>query len=138
MTGPVPVPVDVVELVVRVLRRLLAEHPDTVTIKVSTETGRGHDGGPPSLPWLLITEDTHTWAWPALQRSVVRLTCWHRTDHAAKATLNHVMGLLCARPAPAPLLHTEPVSAPLTGDDPYTRAPLATAAIAVHARTPTT
>lgn len=132
-----PVPVDVVELVVRALRPLLAAHPDGAETKVSTTVGAGPDGGPPSLPWLLIAEDTHTWTWPAVQRSVIRLTCWHTSEHAAKATCALALGLLCARPTPAPLLASEPVAAPVAGADPYTRAPLATAACAVYARTPT-
>jgi hypothetical protein len=50
-----PVPLDVADLVVRELRRLLADRRDEIAagVRVSTETGRGHDGGPPRLPWLL-------------------------------------------------------------------------------------
>ncbi|MBM7771728.1 hypothetical protein JOD54_001932 [Actinokineospora baliensis] len=138
MTAPdVPVPVDVVELVLRVLRPLLAvAGPGGRPIPVSTTVGDGVDGGPARLPWVLVAEDGHTWAWPAVQRSIIRLTCWHTSPHAAKATLSVALGLLCVRPAPAPLLHTEPLTAPITGSDPYTGAPLATATLAVHARTP--
>ena len=89
MTGPapIPVPVDAVELVLSVLRPLQAARPEPVLagLKVSTETGHGSQGGPPSMPWLRITEDGHTWRWPAVQRVVLRLTYWHRTDHDAKA-----------------------------------------------------
>ncbi|WP_026424673.1 hypothetical protein [Actinokineospora inagensis] len=140
MTTPhPPAPVDVVELVVRLLRTLLAHAgPDGTPIPVSTTVGDGPDGGPPTVPWVLVAEDGHTWDWPAVQRSVIRLTCWHHTPHAAKATAAVALGLLCVRPAPAPLLHTEPVTAPLAGTDPYTGAPLATAALAALARTPTT
>ncbi|SES49068.1 hypothetical protein [Actinokineospora terrae] len=132
-----PVPVDVVELVVRLLRPLLTHAgTDGTPLPVSTTVGNGVDGGPRSLPWVLVAEDGHTWTWPAVQRSVIRLTCWHHTPHAAKATAAIALGLLCVRPPPAPLLHTEPITAPITGTDPYTGAPLATAALAVHARTP--
>jgi hypothetical protein len=130
------VPVDVVELVVRALRPLLAAHPVGAETKVSTTVGTGPDGGPPSLPWLLVAEDAHTWTWPAVQRSVIRLTCWHTSEHAAKAATALALGLLCARPAPALLLASEPVAAPVAAADPYTRARLATAACAVYVRTP--
>ena len=87
MTGPLPVPVDVLELVLGLLRPRLAERPEPVLagLKVSSETGHGREGGPPSLPWLRVTEEGHTWAWPAVQRVVLRLTCWHRTEYNAKA-----------------------------------------------------
>lgn len=137
MTGPLPVPVDVAELVVRALRPQLAARlePEVAGIKVSTRVGDGRDGGPPSLPWLLVAEDGHTWAWPALQRVVIRLTCWHRTEHAAKAAVAMALALLCL-PTPAPgLISGEPVTGPLAGLDPHTDRPLATAAVAVRART---
>ncbi|MFT7836920.1 hypothetical protein Q5530_12290 [Saccharothrix sp. BKS2] len=131
-----PVPVDVAELVVRALRPQLAarQEPVLVGIKVSTQVGTGPDGGPPSLPWLLVAEDGHTWTWPALQRVVIRLTCWHRSEHAAKATVGLALALLCL-PAPASgLTGGEPVTGPLGGLDPHTDRPLATAAVAVRAR----
>jgi hypothetical protein len=136
VTEPLAVPVDVAELVVRALRPQLAARlePVLVGIKVSTRVGDGPDGGPPSLPWLLVAEDGHTWAWPALQRVVVRLTCWHRSEHAAKAAVAVALALLCApRPAPG-LTGGEPVTGPLGGLDPHTDRPLATAAVAVRAR----
>lgn len=139
MTGPLVVPVDVAELVVRALRPQLAARGEPVLagIKVSTQVGTGPDGGPPSLPWLLVAEDGHTWAWPALQRVVIRLTCWHRTEHAAKAAVGLALALL-SLPAPAPgLTGGEPVTGPLGGIDPHTDRPLATAAVAVRARTTT-
>ena len=134
-----PVPLDVAELVVRRLRAQLATVTDPVAagVKVSTEIGRGHDGGPPSLPWLLVAEDGHGWDWPAVQRVVIRLTCWHRDAHTAKRLAGIALGLLCA-PAPAgTLLSGEPIAAPIAGIDAYTAAPLATASLTVYARTPT-
>ncbi|WP_158841687.1 hypothetical protein [Saccharothrix deserti] len=134
-----PVPVDVAGLVVRVLRPQLAARPEPVVsgIRVSTRVGHGRDGGPPSLPWLLVAEDGHTWRWPAVQRVVVRLTCWHRSEHAAKAAVGLALALLCA-PNPAPgVISAAPVTGPLGGLDPHTDQPLATAAAAVRARTPT-
>jgi hypothetical protein len=132
------VPVDVTELVVRTLRRLLAgrPEPEAAGVKVSTETGRGPAGGPPSVPWLLVTDDGHTWAWPAVQRAVIRLTCWHRTPHSSKALAALSMGLLCI-PDPSQPWTAEPVTGPISGTDPYTDKPLATGAVAVLARTPT-
>ncbi|MEV4313003.1 hypothetical protein [Actinocrispum sp. NPDC049592] len=133
-----PVPLDVAELVVRALRRLLAERPEpeAAGVKVSTETGRGPTGGPPSLPWLLVANDGHTWDWPAVQRVTVRLTCWHRTAHSSTALAALAMAVLCAPGAGRPW-SAEPVSGPISGTDPYTDKPLATAAVAVLARTPT-
>ncbi|MCU1680120.1 MAG: hypothetical protein JWQ81_859 [Amycolatopsis sp.] len=139
MTGAVPVPVDIAELVVRRLRPLLAGRSETVAagVKVSTETGFGTDGGPPSLPWLLIVEDGHIWTWPAVQSAVIRLTCWHRDIHTAKRLAGIALGLLCA-PMPAGTLFSgEPIAAPVEGIDPYTAAPLATASLTVYTRTPT-
>ncbi|MGH2375100.1 MAG: hypothetical protein ACRDIC_16735 [bacterium] len=143
MTAAVPVPVDVLELVIRELRPLLAARPEPVAagVKVSTvvSTGAGanHASGPPSLPWLLLAEDGHTWSWPAVQRAVIRITTWHTSPHAAKALCALAVGLLCVPRPPGSLLAIEPVAAPAAGLDPYTDAPLATAAVAVHARTPT-
>lgn len=140
MTGPrVPVPVDVVELVVRLLRRILAEHAGEQVrgAQVATETGRGKDGGPPSLPWLLVAADDHDWQWPALQTAAIRITCWHRTEHAAKSLLALVMGLLCARPASGAFIAAEPNTAPISGIDPRTSAPLAFIVLTVTARTST-
>jgi hypothetical protein len=139
VTSPgVPVPVDVTELVVRALRPLLAGRADPVAAgaQVSTETGRGPDGGPPLLPWLLVAEDGHTWYWPAVQRAVIRLTCWHHDTHSAKALGALALGLLCAPDLPGGLIRGEPVAAPVAGTDPYTAAPLATTVVAVYARTP--
>jgi hypothetical protein len=132
------VPVDVTELVVRALRRLLAERPEpeAAGVKVSTETGRGPNGGPPSVPWLLVADDGHAWQWPALQRVTLRLTCWHRTPHSSKALTGLALGLLCD-PTPSQPWTAEPVTGPISGTDPYTDKPLATAAVAVLARTPT-
>jgi hypothetical protein len=128
------VPLDMAELVARLLRRLLPAE-----IQVSTETGRGTNGGPPSMPWLLVAEDGHTWAWPAVQQATIRLTCWHRSDHAAKAAAGLALGVLCdphsASGADA-FLSAEPVTAPLAATDPYTGAPIATATASVLARTP--
>ncbi|WP_409182944.1 hypothetical protein F9C11_00240 [Amycolatopsis sp. VS8301801F10] len=92
-----PIPRDVAETVVRLLRSLLsaATDPAAAGVKVSTETGRGHDGGPPSLPWLLVAEDGHSWDWPAVQRAVIRLTCWHRDAHTAKRLAGIALGLVC-------------------------------------------
>jgi hypothetical protein len=131
-------PVDVAELVVRALRRLLAGRPEPVAagVKVSTETGRGPTGGPPSVPWLLVADDGHTWSWPAVQRAVVRLTCWHRTPHSSKGLTGLALGLLCT-PDPLQAWTAKPVTGPISGTDPYTDKPLATAAVAVLARTPT-
>ncbi|MFD8494266.1 hypothetical protein [Amycolatopsis sp. NPDC059657] len=140
MTGAtgVPVPLDVAELVVRQLRPALSERTDPVAagVKVSTETGRDANGGPPSLPWLLIVEDGHDWTWPAVQRAVIRLTCWHRDTHAAKGLAGLALGLLCVPRPPGAVLRGEPVAAPIAGIDPYTSRPLATAAAAVYVRTP--
>ncbi|WP_158885077.1 hypothetical protein [Amycolatopsis anabasis] len=130
-----PAPLDVTELVVRRLRTQLAGQA-AEGVKVSTETGDGPDGGPPSLPWLLVAEDVHTWDWPAVQRAVIRLTCWHRTPYTSKALVGLALGLLCAPPEPGSILWAHPVSAPIAGIDPHTSAPLATASAAVYARTP--
>lgn len=139
MTGRVPVPVDVAELVVRRLRGLLADQILAVAdrVQVSTETGAGPDGGPPSLPWLLVAEDGHTWTWPALQRAVIRLAVWHHSPHTSKALAGLALGLLCAPAPPSLIIRAEPIAAPLAGIDPHTAAPLATCAAAVFARTPT-
>lgn len=140
MSAPVPVPVDVAELVVRELRRLLGARGEEIATgaRVATETGRGRDGGPPSLPWLLVAEDGHTWAWPALQRATVRITCWHHTEHRAKALAALALGLLCAQPARGAFVSATPVTAPLPGTDPYTAAPLAFTTLVVLVRTPVT
>lgn len=134
----VPVPVDVAALVVRLLRPLLAARPEPFVagVKVSTETGHGPDGGPPSLPWLLVADDGHTWSWPATQRAVIRLTCWHHSAHSSKALAGLALGLLCDQRGAGLVLGGSPISAPIAGIDPYTDHPLATAAVAVHARTP--
>jgi hypothetical protein len=140
VSAPVPVPVDVAELVVRELRRLLDTRAEEIAegASVATETGRGSDGGPPSLPWLLVAEDGHTWTWPALQRATVRITCWHHTEHRAKALAALALGLLCAQPARGPFVSATPVAGPLPGTDPYTAAPLAFTTLTVTARTPVT
>jgi hypothetical protein len=134
-----PVPVDVSELVVRALRPRLASRPEpeVVGVKVSTQAGHGRDGGPPSLPWLLVAEDGDTWTWPAVQRAVIRLTCWHHTEYKAKAVAGLALALLCDPHGAGGLLGAEPVAGPVAGVDPYTDHPLATAAVAVYARTPT-
>ncbi|MCS7484654.1 hypothetical protein ACFFQW_45185 [Umezawaea endophytica] len=134
-----PVPVDVAELVVRMLRPLLAARPEleVAGAKVSTETGHGPQGGPPSLPWLLVAEDGHTWTWPAVERAVIRLTCWHRSEHTAKAVAGLALALLCDHHDAGVLITAEPVAGPVAGLDPHTDQPLATAAVAVYARTPT-
>jgi hypothetical protein len=133
------VPVDVVDLVVRTLRPLLAARPEpeAAGVRVSTEVGHGTDGGPPSLPWLLVAEDGHTWTWPAVQRAVIRLTCWHHSEHKAKAVAGLALALLCDPHGGSALIGAEPVAGPIAGLDPYTDHPLATAAVAVNARTPT-
>jgi hypothetical protein len=133
-----PVPVDVAELVVRRLRVQLAAvtDPAVAQAQVSTETGRGNDGGPPSLPWLLVAEDGHGWDWPAVQRTVIRLTCWHCDTHTAKRLAGIALGLLCAPQPAGALLRGEPATAPIGGIDPYTAAPLATASLTVYVRTP--
>ncbi|KOV81709.1 hypothetical protein ADL03_27210 [Nocardia sp. NRRL S-836] len=130
-------PVDVVELVVRLLRRLLAEHAGEQVrgVQVATETGRGKDGGPPSLPWLLVAADDHDWQWPAIQAAAIRITCWHRTEHTAKLLLSIVMGLLCAHCASGAFMAAEPDTAPISGIDPRTSAPLAFIVLTVTART---
>lgn len=137
MSGSVPVPLDVAALVVRRLRSLLAGRADPVAAgaKVSTETGRGANGGPPSLPWLLVADDGHTWAWPAVQRAVIRLTCWHHDTHSSKALAGLALGLLCAPASAGPLMRGEPVAAPIASIDPYTGAPLTTASLLIYART---
>lgn len=134
-----PVPRDLAELVVWELRRLLAVRPDPVAagVQVSTEVGRGRDGGPPSLPWLLVAEDAHTWAWPAVQTATVRLSVWHRSLHASKALAALALAVLCDPVLTGDQLTGRPVTGPLAGTDPYTHAPLATAAVAITARTPT-
>ncbi|MEO6081564.1 MAG: hypothetical protein ABIQ18_00460 [Umezawaea sp.] len=134
----VPVPLDVAELVVRELRRLLTERGDEIATgaQVSTETGRGGDGGPPRVPWLLVAEDGHTWQWPAVQRATVRITCWHRTEHRSKALAALALGLLCSVRGAGALIAAEPVTAPVAGTDPYTGKPLAFVALSVLARTP--
>jgi hypothetical protein len=130
------VPVDVTELVVRALRRLLAERPEPVAagVQVSTETGRGPTGGPPSVPWLLVADDGHTWTWPAVQRATIRLTCWHHTPHSSKTLTALALGLLCTPTRSQPWT-AEPVTGPISGTDPYTTQPLATVTLAVFART---
>ncbi|KJK48921.1 hypothetical protein UK23_15470 [Lentzea aerocolonigenes] len=135
----VPVPVDVVELVVRLVRRLLAGNAGEIVrgVQVATETGRGHNGGPPSLPWLLVAADDHDWDWPVIQTASIRITCWHRTEHAAKALVALVMGLLCARRASGAFLAAEPDTAPISGVDPHTSAPLAFIVVTVTARAST-
>lgn len=138
MTGPLPVPVDAVKLVLAVLRPLLAARPEPVLtgLKVGTETGDGQQGGPPSLPWLRLTEEGHTWRWPAVQRVVLRLTCWHRTDHDAKAVAGLALAVLCALRGTSGVLDAEPIAGPIAAPDPHTRKPLATATVAVRIRTP--
>lgn len=133
-----PVPRDMAELVVRVLRPLLAGRPEPVSagVKVSTELGRGPDGGPVSVPWLLVAEDGHSWAWPAVQQATIRLTVWHRTPHNCKALAGLAFAVLCDSVLTGDQLAARPVAAPVAGIDPYTDAPLATAALAVTARTP--
>jgi hypothetical protein len=133
-----PVPLDVADLVARELRRLLTGQPGEIAagVKVSTETGRGHDGGPPSVPWMLVSEDGHGWSWPAVQHATIRLTCWHRNPHAAKALAALALGLLCTVRGSGALIAAEPVTAPLAALDPLTRAPLAFTTALVHARTP--
>lgn len=133
-----PVPRDVAEIVARRLRNLLAAvlDPAADRAKVSTETGRGRDGGPPSIPWLLVAEDGHGWEWPAVQRAVIRLTCWHHDTHAAKRLAGIALGLLCAPQPAGALLRGEPVTAPIAGIDPFTVEPLATASLTAYARTP--
>ncbi|MBE8515936.1 hypothetical protein ILP97_00050 [Amycolatopsis sp. H6(2020)] len=86
------------ELVVRRLRDQLVTVAESVAagVRVSTETGLGQDGGPPSLPWLLVAEDGHGWDWPAVQRAVIRLTGWHRDTYTAKRLAGLALGLLCA------------------------------------------
>jgi hypothetical protein len=128
----------VAELIVRRLRVQLTAvtDPAAAQVKVSTETGRGHDGGPPSLPWLLVAEDGHGWDWPAVQRAVIRLTCWHRDAHTAKRLAGIALGLLCSPQPAGALLRGEPVAAPIAGIDPYTAEPLATASLTTYARTP--
>ncbi|GAB3873770.1 hypothetical protein GCM10029964_014590 [Kibdelosporangium lantanae] len=132
------VPVDVPELVVRALRRLLVgrPEPEVAGVKVSTETGRGLTGGPPSVPWLLVASDGHAWDWPAIQRATIRLTCWHRTPHTSTALAALAMAVLCAPNTGQPWT-AELVTGPIAGIDPYTDKPLATAAVTVLARTPT-
>jgi len=140
VTAPgVPVPVDVVELVVRLLRRALTDQAGEQVrgALVATETGRGRDGGPPSLPWLLVAADDHDWQWPAIQTAAIRITCWHRTEHAAKASVALAIGLLCARRASGAFISAVPDTAPLSGLDPHTSAPLAFAVVTVTARTST-
>ncbi|MBE8515988.1 hypothetical protein ILP97_00335 [Amycolatopsis sp. H6(2020)] len=131
-------PLDVTELVVHRPRDQLAAVTDPVAdqVKVSTETGRGNDGGPPSLPWLLVAEDGHRWDWPAVQRTVIRLTCWHRNTHSAKQLAGIALGLLRAPQPAGALLRGEPATAPIAGVAPYTAAPLATASLTAYARTP--
>jgi hypothetical protein len=101
---------------------------------MGSEPGNDADGGPPSLPWLLIAEDGHAWTWPAVQRAVIRLTCWHHTEFTAKAAVALALGLLCAPGRPGVLIAADPVTAPVGGLDPYTDQPLATASVAVLAR----
>jgi hypothetical protein len=134
-----PVPLDVAELVVRNLRVQLAAVADPAAelVKVSTETGRGHDGGPPSMPWLLVSEDGHSWDWPAVQRTVIRLTCWHRDTHSAKRLAGIAISLLCFPQPAGALLRGDPIAAPIAAIDPYTATPLATCAATIFARTPT-
>ncbi|MEV6609901.1 hypothetical protein [Kutzneria sp. NPDC051319] len=138
-----PVPVDVAELVARVLRAAVTGRADPVAagLKISTETGRGRDGGPPSLPWVVVAEDSHTWRWPAVQSATVRLTAWHRTEHDAKHIAGLVLGLLCDRAtaiATPGLILSEPDTAPIADVDPYTGEPIAFAVAVVTVRTPTT
>ncbi len=129
------VPLDVTELVVCALRRLLAQRPEpeAAGVKVSTETGRGPNGGPPSLPWLLVADDGQSWTWPAVQRAVIRLTCWHRTPHSSKALIALALGVLCT-PSASRQWTAEPFAGPINSIDPYTNDPLATAALTVFAR----
>lgn len=135
-----PVPLDAAELVARELRWLLGGRREEFAAgaQVSTETGRGRDGGPPSVPWLLVSEDGHTWSWPAVQHATIRLTCWHRNPRAAKALAALALGLLCGVRGSGPLIGAEPVTAPLAALDPRTHAPLAFATALVHLRTPAT
>lgn len=110
--------------------------PAAEGVKASTETGRSHDGGPPSFPWLLVAEDGRGWDWPAVQRAVIRLTCWHRDTYTAKRLAGIALGLLCAPTPAGVLLRGEPVAAPVAGVDPLTAEPLATASLTVYVRTP--
>jgi hypothetical protein len=137
-----PVPRDVVALVLDALRPALAARSEpyaarlVVSSEMGSEPGSDADGGPPSLPWLLVAEDGHTWTWPAVQRCVIRLTCWHHSEFTAKATVALALGLLCAPGGRGALLAADPVTAPVGGIDPYTDQPQATASLAVLARTP--
>jgi hypothetical protein len=136
-----PVPVDAAELVARALRAAVAGLTDPVAagLKISTQVGRGRDGGPPSRPWLLVAEDAHSWRWPAVQSATIRLTAWHHSEHDAKAVAGLVLGVLCDRATAAAtpgLLLAEPDSAPLSDVDPYTGEPLAFTTAVVTIRTP--
>jgi hypothetical protein len=139
VTGPIPVPVDVLELVLVLLRPRLAERPEPVLagLRVSSETGHGREGGPPSLPWLRVTEEGHTWTWPAVQRVVLRLTCWHRTEYDAKAAVGLALAVVCNLRGVRGLLAADPITGPIAAPDPHTTRPLATATVAVRVRTPT-
>ncbi|TWP47434.1 hypothetical protein FKR81_32495 [Lentzea tibetensis] len=138
MNAPLPVPIDVLELVLSLLRPLLADRPEPVLkdVRVASETGHGTEGGPPSLPWLRLTEDGHTWTWPAIQRVVIRLTCWHRTEHDAKAAVGLALAVLCNLRGVRGLISADPITGPIAAPDPHTTRPLATATVAVHVRTP--
>ncbi|MBP2479102.1 hypothetical protein JOF53_007974 [Crossiella equi] len=132
MSRPVPVPLDVAELAARLLRRQLGDG-----LPVSTELGRGPDGGPERLPWLLVAVDAHTWQWPAIQRGTVRLSAWHHTEHQAVRLVAEALGRLCdPGTASGALIAAEPATGPIPGTDPYTGAPLATARAVLVVRTP--
>jgi hypothetical protein len=137
-----PVPRDVVAVVLDTLRPAFAGRSEpyaaglVVSSEMGSQPGSDADGGPPSLPWLLVAEDGHTWTWPAVQRAVIRLTCWHHTEYTAKQVCGLALGLLCAPSGRVGLIAAEPVTAPVAGLDPYTDQPLATAPVAVFARTP--
>jgi hypothetical protein len=137
-----PVPRDVVALVLDVLRPAFAERSEpyaaglVVSSEMGSEPGNDADDGPPSLPWLLVAEDGHSWSWPAVQRSTIRLTCWHRSEFTAKAVCALALGLLCAPGIRTAPITADPITAPIAGLDPYTDQPLATASVAVFARTP--
>lgn len=91
-----PVPIDVIDLVVRELRRLLADRRDEFAtgVQVSTETA-----GPRRQPEVLAAAARRRGRPPVelarVQRASIRLTCWHRNLRTAKALPAVALELVC-------------------------------------------
>ncbi|MCP3800321.1 hypothetical protein NLX83_13740 [Allokutzneria sp. A3M-2-11 16] len=134
--APVPVAPDAAAVVVMLLRSLLAGRADRVAekVQVSTEMGRNPEGGPPSLPWVLVRDDGGRWEWPAVASALVRLSVWHHNERSAKALCTLALTLLACHEGGGGLIVVDALALPAAGTDPYTGAPLATASCTAFLR----